>query len=286
MSYFDDVKVFLGKGMDAADRKTQELRLQADLNRINANLESAYAALGKVVYSHPTLAAQVQEDCPGECNGISSLLKEEQDVRTEMDNLRRQATSTADSTSKQAQYPCPKCGSLVTLDLKYCQNCGDNLAELKAQYRMCPTCGTYYATDSSFCMQCGARTVELPVAPALQPSASNEEPEKSDSDESVAETLQEQNVQPSEVEVVASETSESEESSEEPTIDVESSTDVVETEAPSAADIVEPAPQQTEEESASVESDHTLATPVCPSCGSAVEVGDAFCGECGAKLAN
>lgn len=254
MGYFDEVKGLVGRGMNVADRKSQELRLQGELNRIRSSLTAAYAALGKVVYAHPTLSSQVQDDCPGEYGGIASLLREEQEVRSRMEDLRRQAVSMAApaSTPRRAmQFPCPSCGMAVTLDQSFCPNCADNLATLKQQYRMCPNCHTYHSSDSMFCMECGSRTVEIPVAQSRQSFVAEQPP------------LNDQVSVPS-LDV------ESDMGYEEPlpVIDAESTQDAGQGFAISDLEDSPVAPQ----------------VHACPNCGSEVEEDSVFCGECGYKL--
>ena len=244
MGYFDDMKVMLGKGMNAADRKTQELRLQAELSRIGSSLESAYAALGKVVYSHPTLATQIQGECPGEFNAVTSLLKDDQNVRGRIEDLQRQAVAPAPAPRPVRQFLCTKCGTPVTLDLAYCPSCGDNLSELKTQYRMCPNCKTYHTSDSMFCMQCGSQTVEIPIAQAIQ-NTSDGKPTQDD-DSLVADSFAQSAPQPNES---------------------SASTDATEVSAPLAAD-AQQAP----------------SAPTCPNCGAPITSDDVFCGECGTRL--
>lgn len=168
MGYFDDVKSVFSKGLSITDRKSQELRLQSELNEIRENLVSAYAMLGEAVCSHPSLVAKIQQACPGEYEHITSLLRDEQDIQARIDELQRQAVAASTSIpGGQQKLSCPMCGMSVTLDISYCPNCGDNLAELKQGYRLCPGCGTYHTADSVFCMFCGSKTVEIPVAGAM-----------------------------------------------------------------------------------------------------------------------
>ena len=244
MGYFDNMRVMLGKGMNAADRKTQELRLQAELGRIDLSLESAYAALGKVAYSHPSLATQIRQECPGEYNAVTSLLQDEQSLRGRIEDLQRQAMTAVPVSGPMRQFLCMKCGTPVTLDIAYCPTCGDNLSELKAQYRLCPNCNTYHTSDSMFCIQCGSQTVEVPVAQAIKNNATAD---SANSDEVPAEGPIVQN----EAQPFVSSTSNSI--------------------AESNALTVEEAGQ-------------APAMLTCPNCGTPVASDDVFCGECGKRL--
>lgn len=47
---------------------------------------------------------------------------------------------------------CPKCGSLVSKDAKFCMKCGTPIEKIK-----CSNCGSELESGSSFCSRCGAR---------------------------------------------------------------------------------------------------------------------------------
>lgn len=244
MGYFDGMKVMLGRGMDVADRKSQELRLQAELSKIDVSLGSAYAALGRVAYSNPTITTLMQRECPDAYGAVAALLQEEQDVRGRIEELQRQAVSTgAPSLSRTRHFRCAKCGAHVTLDLAYCPSCGDNLSELKGQYRTCPNCGTYHAADSVFCMQCGAKTVEVPVAPIQS------------------------------LNVVGAVTDNGALNAD-PHVRNASQITVGPTASDDAEVLVTPAKDVAS----------APASPTCPKCGAAVASDDMFCGECGMRL--
>ncbi|MDO4539057.1 MAG: zinc-ribbon domain-containing protein [Coriobacteriales bacterium] len=246
MGYFDEMKAMLGKGMNAADRKTQELRLQTELSKIGSSLDSAYAALGKASYSHPALAAQIQRECPDEYRAVASLLQDEQSIRGRIDGLQHQIAASAPAPKPARQFFCAKCGTPVTLDIAYCPSCGDNLSELKARYRMCPNCNTYHTSDSMFCMQCGSKTVEVPVAQKIQNTAAEEITQGDDAPM----------VDPS--------------SLREPQSPAQFEND----------DITEVNVAQIEEPS------QAPSTTTCPNCGARVAKDDVFCDICGTRLAD
>lgn len=245
MGYFDGMKVMLGRGMNAADRKSQELRLQAELSKIDASFESAYAALGKASYSHPNLSSLLQREYPDEYNAVSALLQQEQDLRGRIEELQRRAMVIAPSSLSQTQhFRCAKCGAHVTLDLAYCPSCGDNLSELKSQFRICPNCGTYHPADSVFCMHCGTKTIEIPVASVLQHSNA----EGSSTDGGALDAG--------------------------PYIRDVSQMTVAPAGNANAEVVVMPFQDVAP----------TSDNPTCPNCGAVVGIDDMFCGECGTRL--
>ena len=161
----------LGKGMDAADKKTQELKLQSELNRLGTSKERALANLGRAVLmqegSNPTFVSTYAD----KVKVIGDLEAQEEDLRKRIESLQSSNTLVSGVAMQAANatvqgHACPSCGTPVALESMYCPACGDNLATLKAQFKRCPNCGIYYSADSAFCEKCGSRTEELEIATA------------------------------------------------------------------------------------------------------------------------
>jgi len=55
-----------------------------------------------------------------------------------------------------ARIPCPKCGTLVREEAKFCDNCGASLRVT------CPKCGGDLRAGAKFCDNCGAKVEEAP----------------------------------------------------------------------------------------------------------------------------
>lgn len=154
MGFLDDMNVLIGGGMNAAARKTQSLRLQAELSKIYTAKEQALTSLGRVVYAGE-----------GPDTKYSEQIRAIADLDAQIAALQQQYTSLQGYANGMVQGPtCTRCGNPVSLDAPYCSRCGDNLAIIKSQYRKCPSCGLFCAADSMFCERCGGRTVELGVA--------------------------------------------------------------------------------------------------------------------------
>lgn len=172
MSFLDDMNVLIGGGMNAAARKTQSLRLQAELSKMFTAKEQALTSLGRAVYAGEEPDTKYAEQ-----------IRVIADLDAQIAALQQQYASLQSNANGMAQGPmCPRCGNPVSLDAPYCPRCGDNLAIIKSQYRKCPPCGLFYAADSMFCERCGGRTVELGVVAGrgvnttsrpVQPSAPN-----------------------------------------------------------------------------------------------------------------
>lgn len=178
MGIFDDMTALLGRGMDAADKKTQEVRIQSEINRIDASKEKALAELGRAVLTkeggQPAFASTYAE----QVKVIGDLEAQAEALRLQLEGLRSRDNLVGGVAMQAANaavsgHSCPSCGTPVALESMYCPSCGDNLEVLKRQFRRCPNCNTYHTADASFCERCGTKTVELEIAqkhPIEQPT--------------------------------------------------------------------------------------------------------------------
>lgn len=204
MGLFDDMSVLLGRGMNAADRKTQSIKLQSELSRLEPMKESELAKLGRAVLTGEATNSGFIAKYSAHINAIGDIEARQEAVRQQIEALKDESnlvygTAAQTVNAQPATYTCPACGASVTLDADYCSNCGDNLETLKAQHRQCPVCGTFYPADALFCENDGGRTEDLTVAPPrLKPSVV---PEGAEADSENAEAA-------SPAEPVSSETSE------------------------------------------------------------------------------
>lgn len=182
MGIKDNFTVLFGSGIDYAGKKAEEIKLQADLTKTNASIESAYAALGRAVMGEESANQSFLAVYGPQVKAVHELERHAAEIRARIDELSRaQATSVAAPQTFPSTTPvgqCPRCGSLVSVSSMLCPSCGDNLAALKAAYTKCPSCGAFYDSSTVFCVDCGARVEPLPVSEsalasfATQPSAS------------------------------------------------------------------------------------------------------------------
>lgn len=160
MGFMDDINVLMGQGINVANKKTQAMRLQADLKDASKQKDAALLELGRAVYmreaANPAYADQIRN--------IANLESQESALRQQIDALQGGGGKSISSQT------CPACSAPVSLDMPFCPSCGDNLASLKAGFRRCPDCGRYYTTDFSFCEFCGKATVALEVSKTVAPS--------------------------------------------------------------------------------------------------------------------
>lgn len=160
MGFFDEMSMLVGRGMDAADRRSQTFRLQGDIDRVVAAKEKAFTELGRMVYAYEGADSVYGE----QISAIASLEAEEDYLKQQVNAIQMQRFAYEPSGGTQ-WHVCPACGAQVSLDYVCCTECGDNLAELKSKYKRCPTCNVYYPANNAFCERCGGPTVTLEVMP-------------------------------------------------------------------------------------------------------------------------
>lgn len=122
MSFFDKVKGVANDAVaavsDAANdvtKSAKEMNEKSKLNRAikneEAKISNLYAVMGKKLYETNTTAPAGFED---QFNGINTAKNEIARLQEEL--------SAIDASSK-----CPKCGTKISPNQKFCQSCGCNL---------------------------------------------------------------------------------------------------------------------------------------------------------------
>ena len=165
---FDDMTVLLGRGMDAADKRSQLIKIQSELNQIAKSKELALAELGRAVLEQEGSDKLFVSKFAAQVKAVGDLEEREDLLRKRIEDLQTGKTLVSGFAMQTANAAvegcaCPSCGAMVTLDAMYCPSCGDNLATLKENYRICPRCNVYYHSDYAFCETCGSKTEALPL---------------------------------------------------------------------------------------------------------------------------
>lgn len=182
MGLLDDMTIMFGKGMNTVDKKTQTIRAQADLARVNQEIESAYAELGRIVlqgeegnasfvhaYAAPVEKVRgLEEQTAALTQRIAELSVREEAVPVAP--VQAAAGVAAPAQPSVPMEACPSCGQLMPISTPFCSSCGGSLASVRERYTQCPSCHEYYSADTVFCMACGSK-VEPLVAPAAAPAA-------------------------------------------------------------------------------------------------------------------
>ena len=153
--------------MNVADKRTQILRLQAELGRIDQELELAFANFGRSVYAVSGYDSAFTSEHEVQIKTIEQQINRERAVKQQIEELQKSLAVPFESPVEE-RYRCLRCGHYVTLDSAYCESCGDNLAELKSKYRLCEICHRYYPADTNFCENCGTKTISIPIAAPIE----------------------------------------------------------------------------------------------------------------------
>ncbi|HHV08271.1 MAG TPA: zinc-ribbon domain-containing protein [Firmicutes bacterium] len=140
-------------GAKAAE-KTQELRLQSEINDLKNQIGKKQSALGVLVY-------QMYKENRGD---YESLLP----ICHEIDALQQQIVEIEHKIAELKIKPgtCPQCNHENIPDARFCAKCGVPLqqdkdtTELPAEEpktKPCPECNTEQLEGAKFCAQCGCK---------------------------------------------------------------------------------------------------------------------------------
>ena len=187
MGFFDDMSVLAGKGMNAVDRKTKSLKLQAELNRVSHEKGSALAELGRMVYARKGKNEAVLATYGQQIQLVRDLELQEANLREQIAVLQGNSNITMQAPPEQEVFAtyCTACGAGVPEGSLFCVACGTRLEvpeqqacetspeapeqqacesetspevpEAPEQRKACPSCGTALEDDSLFCHECGQR---------------------------------------------------------------------------------------------------------------------------------
>ena len=136
MGFLDDMSVLAGKGMNAVDRKTKSLKLQAELSRVSNEKGRALTELGRMVYAR-------EGENEAFLDTYGQQIQFIRDFESQEANLREQIAELQNANNVAPQAP-PAQEVFAT----HCSSCGAGVPE-----------------GSLFCIACGTR-LEVPEAPA------------------------------------------------------------------------------------------------------------------------
>ena len=173
MSWMDSLAKGSGDIINGVNRKASELGLNSQLADLRKDRVEALAALGAAVLNSEGEDEAFTSKYAANIRAVRDVDAQIASLQSQLGNLKKERTGITSAAEMEPQCTCPTCGNPVTLDMRFCQMCGDNLASLKERYKVCPSCGFYYPAGSNFCERCGHATVQLAVA-QQPPSASAE----------------------------------------------------------------------------------------------------------------
>jgi membrane protease subunit (stomatin/prohibitin family) len=230
-------------------------RLKAQMKHLEKDKEKQLPNLGHATYQAFLEGRLTDVGLIEMCEKLRALDNEASQARAQIAELQAQLQQMKAGLAP-AGVPCPSCGASVASGIRFCGNCGSQVAIQAPQPAQaptagtCPACGIPVVPGARFCGECGA-TIGQPTTPAPQPQVMAPAP---------------------------------------PPPQTQAATP-----APPPPPMEEPAapaePQAVPEASAPPPpaappaAPESQAPPRCPSCGTPIDEGDAaFCGECGARL--
>lgn len=246
MGFLDNVQSTFNRGVAAAGRTTDTVRLKAQMADALKRRQNLAAQLGANLYDltrdDPTFRASRE----ALYDGIAAVDAERAQIQSALDRIEREAQA---AQSAATSVPCPFCGAQLSATDVFCSGCGKPMTEIEAARNAaqqpapavsvdgptCPACGSPMNVGDLFCMNCGHKL----DAPASMPEPDPETEPSPDPEPEPA------------PEAVAEPESESE---------------------PASEPIAEPAPEP------------SLTFAFCPECGAHANPGDCFCMNCGHPL--
>lgn len=247
MGFMDNASYYVGRGIGSADKAAKTLKIQAEITKLESQKKDLIQQLGSAVYAKSKNDDAVNGVFSNYITPIAAAESRIAGCRERLVELQNEASNLVDN---EASAVCPKCGTRNPVSYSFCISCGTKMqhAHTGGNEWVCTGCGASYDSEMAFCVQCG-------------------KPVRNRGEEQV-----EEKTRPDDC---AS-----------PSTDGSENSGVIDPEDTGNPEgrIVEArseAPMQDGVGSADEQADRP---PVCPSCGSPIEPGDVFCGECGQSL--
>ena len=265
MGFLDSVQSTFNRGVAAAGRTSDQVRLKGQMNDANKRRQNLAAQLGASLYEITKDDPQLRAGRESLYDGIAAIDAERVQIQAELDRLEREAQAAQIAAT---HFACPFCGFQLSANDVFCSSCGKSMTEIQAVLSAaqtgapanwggptCPSCGAPMNPGDMFCMSCGHKL----DAPAATPSAAP-----------MAEAVPAAEPAP-EPAVTPEPTFESA-----PTFEPAPMTE--------SAPTFEPAPAMPEPVSPFESAPEPAANGACPNCGTPATPGDKFCMNCGFPL--
>ena len=265
MGFLDSMQSTFNRGVAAAGRTTDSVKLKAQMTDALKRRQSFAAQLGASLYDLTKNDPSFRAGREAIYDGIAAIDAERAQIQAELDRIERESQA---AQSAATHFACPFCGVQISATDVFCSGCGKPMAEIQAALSAaqvaapanwagpkCPVCGAPMNEGDLFCMNCGNKLDAPATAPAPEPAPAPV-PEPAPAPEPEPEP------------VVAPEP--------EPTV------------VPEPEPAPEPAPAPAPEpEPAPAPEPEAAPKPVafCPECGTPATPGDKFCMNCGYPLA-
>lgn len=286
MGFFDSVQSTFNRGVAAAGRTSDQVRLKGQMSDANRRRQNLAAQLGASLYELTRNDPRFRAGREALFDGIAAIDAERMQIQAELDRIEREAHAAQIAST---HFACPFCGSQVGASDVFCSGCGRPMTEIQAALSasqggapanwngpVCPSCGSPMNVGDLFCMSCGYKLDAPAVAPTPEPAPACEPasepapaPEPAPAVEPVPvpepEPVPEPTPAPDPVPVPEPD----------PTAETAPVTEPAPADPTPAPEPIEPlsAPDPAPAEGA-----------VCPRCGTPAAPGDKFCMNCGFQL--
>ena len=180
MGFLDSVQSTFNRGVAAAGRTGDQVRLKGQMNDANKRRQNLAAQLGASLYDLTKDDPKFREGREALYDGIASIDAERANIQAELDRLEQEAQAAQIASTR---FACPFCGSQLSANDVFCSGCGKPMAEIQAALSKaqtgapanwdgptCPSCGAPMNVGDMFCMNCGHKLDAPAEAPAPAPA--------------------------------------------------------------------------------------------------------------------
>lgn len=140
---------------DKSGKLIEKTKLRVAISDKETDIDEIYEEMGKAVYNVYKAGEDVGKEFTKECKKIDKLNEEINEMNKKIlynEGLRK----------------CESCGETISLDSKFCTNCGEKQKAVKIKEekkvvkkeeveveKVCPECGEVCETTAKFCNKCG-----------------------------------------------------------------------------------------------------------------------------------
>lgn len=276
MGFIDSVQSTFNRGVAAAGRTTDSVKLKAQMTDALKRRQNLAAQLGASLYELTKSDPSFRAGRETLYDGIAAVDAERAQIQAELDRIERESQAAQTAAT---HFACPFCGSQLGAGDVFCSGCGKPMSEIQAAIAAaqvqapaapanwagpkCPVCGSPMNEGDLFCMNCGNKLDAPAVTPAPEP-----EPQPAPAPEPVPAPAPEPEPAPAPEPVPA------------PAPEPEPAP----TPAPAPEPQPEPAPAPAPEPVPAPAPAPADPVAFCPECGTPASPGDKFCMNCGFPL--
>ena len=154
MGFFDSVQSTFNRGVAAAGRTSDQVRLKGQMSDANRRRQNLAAQLGASLYELTRNDPRFRAGREALYDGIASIDAERTQIQAELDRIEREAHAAQIAST---HFACPFCGSQVGASDVFCSGCGRPMTEIQAALSasqggapanwngpVCPSCGAQH----------------------------------------------------------------------------------------------------------------------------------------------